>query len=170
MKDLRGQATGTASADAEHCFAVLLAVDDYPTAYPEVIRQVEVLERGRDGSPRLARATVHVSVGPVQRDFELTVKVSRERNRLVRLTRVPNDRSDRERVTLTWQISPGPPTRLTVRLRARLDVPRVIPTQGAGPAVARSLLEAALRTLDGGPGQAAARRRRSRAIASARSS
>ena len=51
MKDLRGQATGTVSADAEHCFAVLLAVDGYPTAYPEVIRQVEVLERARDGSP-----------------------------------------------------------------------------------------------------------------------
>jgi ribosome-associated toxin RatA of RatAB toxin-antitoxin module len=170
MKDLRGQATGTVSADAEQCFSVLLAVDDYPSAYPEVIRRVEVLERARDGSPRLARATVHVSVGPVQRDFELTVKVSYDRNRLVRLTRVPDDRTDPERVTLTWQIRPGPPTRVTVRFRARLDVPRVIPTHGAGSVMARGLLEAALATLDRESSQTADRTRGSRATASARSS
>jgi ribosome-associated toxin RatA of RatAB toxin-antitoxin module len=169
VKDFRGQATGTVPADPAQCFALLLAVDEYPSAYPEVIRQVEVLERGRDGSPRIARAIVHVSVGPVQRDFELLVKVSTERNRVVRLTRVPNDRSDPERVTLTWHISPGPQTRLAVRVRARLDVPRVIPIQGAGGLVARGLLEAASRVLEDSP-QAAARARGSRAITSARSS
>jgi ribosome-associated toxin RatA of RatAB toxin-antitoxin module len=170
VKDLRGQATGIVPADPARCFALLLAVDAYPSAYPEVIRQVEVIERERNGSPRIARAIVHVSVGPVQRDFELLVKVSAERNRMVRLTRVPDDRSDPERVTLTWHISPGPPTRLTVRLRARLDVPRVIPIQGAGGAVARGLLEAASHVLENPSGQAAARARGSRAIASARSS
>jgi hypothetical protein len=170
VKDLRGQATGTVSADPRRCFALLLAVDGYPTAYPEVIREVEVIERDRAGSPLIARAKIHVAIGPVQRDLELLVKVSSERDRMVRLTRIPNDRSDLERVSLTWRISPGPPTRLTVRLRARLEVPRVIPIQGGGGALARGLLEAASQTLESPAGYAAARARRSRTIASARSS
>lgn len=132
----------------ERCFAVLLAVDRYPRAYPEVIRRVEVIDRHADGSPLIALANLSLGVGPVQREFALRVKVSWKKDRLVRLTRVPNDRSDLERVTLTWHISPGPPTRLTVRLRARLEVPRVIPVRGAGGAVARGLLEAASRTLE----------------------
>lgn len=148
MKDLRGQATGTVSVHAERCFAVLLAVDRYPQAYPEVIRQVDVLDRHADGSPRLALANVSLGLGPVQRDFELRVRVSWKQDRLVRLTRVPDDRSDPERLTLTWHINPGPPTRLTVMLRARLDVPRVIPVTGAGGTVARGLLDAASRTLE----------------------
>jgi ribosome-associated toxin RatA of RatAB toxin-antitoxin module len=148
VKELRGQATGTISVNAERCFAVLLAVDRYPAAYPEVIRQVEVIERHADGSPLLAVATVSLGVGPVQRDFELRVKVSWQKHRLVRLTRVPDSRSDPERVTVTWHIRPGPPTRLTVMLRARLEVPRVIPVRGAGGVVARGLLDAAARTLE----------------------
>ena len=148
MKDLRGQATGTVLVRPEHCFAVLLAVDRYPQAYPEVIRRVEVIDRHANGSPLMAEATVSLGLGPVQRDFDLRVKLSWKKDRLVRLTRVPDDRSDLERVTLSWHISPGPPTRLTVRLRARLEVPRVIPVQGAGGVVARGLLEAASRTLE----------------------
>jgi ribosome-associated toxin RatA of RatAB toxin-antitoxin module len=136
------------SVSPERCFAVLLAVDRYPRAYPEVIRRVEVVERDSRGAPVIALATVSLGVGLVQRDFELRVKVSWQKDRLVRLTRIPDDRSDRERVTLTWHISPGPPTRLAVNLRARLDVPRVIPVQGAGGAVARGLLDAASRTLE----------------------
>ena len=56
MKELRGQATGTVSVTPERCFAVLLAVDRYPRAYPEVIREVEVIDRHADGSPQLALA------------------------------------------------------------------------------------------------------------------
>lgn len=149
MKELRGQATGTVSVTPERCFAVLLAVDRYPRAYPEVIREVEVIDRHADGSPQLALANVSLGVGPVQREFELRVRVSWRKDRLVRLTRVPDDRSDLERLTLTWHIDPGPATRLTVKLRARLEVPRVIPVHGAGGAAARGLLEAASRTLDG---------------------
>ncbi|HEY1521910.1 MAG TPA: SRPBCC family protein [Solirubrobacteraceae bacterium] len=170
MKDLRGQATGTVSADPERCFDVLLAVDRYPAAYPEVIRHVEVVKRGRNGSPLIARATVHLTIGPLQRDVELLMKMSSEPNRIVRLTRIPDDRSDHERLSLTWQITPGPPTRLTVRLRARLDVPRMIPTNGAGGSLARGLLEAALRTVENQSGYAAATARGSSAMASARSS
>jgi polyketide cyclase/dehydrase/lipid transport protein len=148
VKELRGQATGTVSVNAERCFAVLLAVDRYPTAYPEVIRRVEVMERHVDGSPVLALATVSLGVGPVQRDFELQIRVSWQKHRLVRLTRVPEDHSDDERVTVTWHITAGPPTRLMVKLRARLEVPRVIPVRGAGGVVARGLLDAAARTLE----------------------
>jgi ribosome-associated toxin RatA of RatAB toxin-antitoxin module len=170
MKELRGQATGTVSADPARCFEVLLAVERYPAAYPEVIRHVEVVKRARDGSPQIAQATVRVAVGPVQRDFELLVKMSSQRDRVIRLTRIPNDSSDRERVSLTWQITPGPPTRLTVRLRARLEVPRLIPTNGAGGSVARGLLDAAVRTAEDPSGYVAASGRGSRTIASARSS
>lgn len=136
------------SVSPQRCFALLLAVDRYPQAYPEVIRWVEVVDRHPDGSPLLAVAQVSLGLGLVQRDFELRVRVSFQTDRLVRLTRVPDDRSDLERLTLTWHIYPGPPTRLTVRLRARLEVPRVIPVHGAGGAVARGLLDAASRTLE----------------------
>lgn len=150
MKEIRGQATGAVSVDPEECFAVLLAVDRYPDAYPEVIRRVEVIDRHPDGSPLTALADVSLGLGLVQRDFTLRVRVSWKKDRVVRLTRVPDDRSDLERVTLTWHISPGPPTRLTVKLRARLDVPRVIPVTGAGGVVAQGLLEAASRRLESG--------------------
>lgn len=134
----------------EECFALLLAVDRYPDAYPEVIRRVEVIDRHADGSPLTAVADVSLGLGLIQRDFALRVRVSWKKDRVVRLTRVPDDRSDLERLTLTWGINPGPPTRLTVKLRARLEVPRVIPVSGAGGAVARGLLEAASRKLENG--------------------
>lgn len=170
MREIRGQASGRVSADPERCFALLLAVDRYPEIDPQTIPRVQVLERARDGSPLLARAVVAVAVGPVRRDYELLAKVSSKRNRMVRLTRVPDDRSDPERLSLTWEIVPGPRTRLTVRLRARLEIPRLVPVGGAGGTVARGLLQAASEALESGSDYAVARGRGSRAITSARSS
>ena len=70
MKDLHGSATTAIEATPEHCIAVLAAVDRYPTWYPDVVRDVEVLERDDAGMPRRARTTTSATlskygVGPM---------------------------------------------------------------------------------------------------------
>lgn len=145
MKDLRGQAAGTVAASGPECFALLLAIERYPAWYPEVIRGAEVTQRGADGRPSAATATVHLGMGPLRRDFELTMEVTTIPDRLVRLSRVVHDPSDPEQFIVAWRIEPP---RLTVELRAILDVPRLLPTQGVGDSVAQGFLAAARSELE----------------------
>ena len=60
MKRLQGSAASTVAAPIEACFELLEAVDGYPTWYPEVVREVEVIERGDGGRASKARTTLHV--------------------------------------------------------------------------------------------------------------
>ena len=43
------------AAPLEECFALLAAVDRYPEWCPDVVRYVEVLERGAEAQPRRVR-------------------------------------------------------------------------------------------------------------------
>ncbi len=45
---------------------------------PEVVRRVEVVERGDDGTATKARTTLHVSQGPFNRDIDLLLSVQTE--------------------------------------------------------------------------------------------
>ena len=145
MKDLQGTAATAVSATPEECIAVLAAVDRYPAWYPDVIREVEVLERDGTGVPRRARTTVHLAVGPVARDyhFEITVDVQPA---AVVLSRVPDSPTDPDHLEIRWRVKPR---QLAVELTARLDVPRLLPLGGAGESVAQGFVEAARRVLDG---------------------
>jgi Polyketide cyclase / dehydrase and lipid transport len=145
MKELQGTASTAVSATPEESIALLAAVDRYPTWYPDVIREVEVLERDPAGVPRRARTTVHLAVGPLANDYHFEVTITVEPAAVI-LARVPDASSDPQRLEVYWQVGKR---RLGVEVSARLEVPRFLPVGGAGPAVAQGFVEAARRVLDG---------------------
>ena len=59
------------AAPLEECFALLAAVDRYPHWCPDVVRYVEVLERGAGGQPRRVRMLIHVARGTLVKEFQL---------------------------------------------------------------------------------------------------
>jgi ribosome-associated toxin RatA of RatAB toxin-antitoxin module len=152
MKDLRGSAITAVRATPEECIAVVAAVDRYPTWYPDVIREVEVLERDAQGMARRARTSVHLAVGPVANDYRFEITVAVQPSEVV-LTRVPDAASDSERLEIHWRVRPQ---QLGVELVARLDVPRFLPIGGAGDSVAQGFVEAARRVLEGSSPNASA--------------
>jgi Polyketide cyclase / dehydrase and lipid transport len=148
MKELRASASATVAATPEACTQLLAAVDRYPIWYPDVIRDAEVLERAADGAPQRVRATIHLALGPIARDFPLVLDVAVEPGRRVTLSRVPHEPTDEERFELAWNVDGGPPTTLRLELAAQLEVPPFLPVGGIGGAVAQAFVDAASRALD----------------------
>jgi hypothetical protein len=150
MKELRGTAGAEVNASVENVLALLEAVDAYPSWYPDVVRDVEVLERSADGPPERVRATLHFSQGPIARDFEMLMEVAVQRPTSVTLTRVPHEPGDEERFEVIWNLEPdNDGTRIQLELRANLDVPRFLPVGGIGDSVARGFVSAAVNRLSG---------------------
>ena len=144
MKDLRGSAATSITTSPEECIAALAAVDRYPIWYPEVIREVEVLERDGQGHPHRARTTVHLAWGPLEREFRFEVTVETKPTEVI-LARVPDSGSDPERLEIRWKVKPR---RLGVEVVARLELPRFVPVGGAGDSVAQGFVAAAKRVLE----------------------
>lgn len=155
MKELNGGAETTVSATAPECIALLAAIDRYPDWYPDVIKHAEVAERDAAGHPTRALATVHVSAGPLVRDFDLLLAVE-VRPDGVKLVRVPHHPSDEELFEVDWEVREGAPVSLRVLLLARLDVPRLLPLGSVGESVAQGFVAAAKRVLDGASPKASA--------------
>ena len=76
MKDLHGSAARRSRRTPASCFAVLADVERYQAWYPEVIRQVTVLERRPDGGVALAEATLSAPGVPLIGDLELRLESS----------------------------------------------------------------------------------------------
>jgi ribosome-associated toxin RatA of RatAB toxin-antitoxin module len=152
MKELRGSATAPVKATPEQCIAMIAAVDRYPTWYPDVIREVEVLERDDQGVAKRARTRVHLAFGPLTNDYRFEVTVAVKPTAVV-LVRVPNDASDPEQLEIHWRIHPR---RLGVDVVARLDLPRFLPVGNAGDSVAQGFVEAARRVLEDSSAKASA--------------
>lgn len=152
MKELSGTASAPVHATPEQCIAVLAAVERYPAWYPNVIREVEVLERDDTGIPRRARTKVHLAVGPLANDYDFEVTVAVTDSAVV-LARVPDSAGDEERLEIRWQVSPR---KLGVDLVARLDVPRFLPIGAAGDSVAQGFVEAARRVVESAEPKASA--------------
>ncbi len=150
MKELHGTAETSVTVPIERCFALLHAVETYPAWYPDVVRDVEVVEHDRDGSARQARAVLHVAAGPLVQDFKLLLAVSADPPREVNLTRIPHDRSDPEQFAVTWLLAGNGRTQIHLDLRANLSVPRFIPLGGLGDSLAHGFVDAAARALDEG--------------------
>jgi ribosome-associated toxin RatA of RatAB toxin-antitoxin module len=146
LKELTGTATRATPAPADACFALLEAVDRYPDWYPEVIQEVDVLERSTDGQPSRVRAKLHLSWGPVVRDFDLVLGVTREPPTMVRLARI-KDRPSASTFDVTWRVRTADAAQIALDLLAELDVPRFLPLAGIGDAVAAGFVEAAVRRL-----------------------
>jgi ribosome-associated toxin RatA of RatAB toxin-antitoxin module len=156
MKRLEGRAATTVAASPEACFELLSAVDRYPIWYPEGVRHAEVLERDDAGRPALVQTAVHVAVGPLTRDFEMTMAVALTGGEEVRLTRVPHAPSDPERFEVRWRVHGRASTEIELILEAELDVPRLVPVGAVGERVAQGFVEAASRALEGSSPHASA--------------
>ena len=149
MKELRGHASAELETPAETCFQLLAAVERYPDWF-EVVREVELLETERNGTPGMARACVHVAESPFGKDFELFLAVRTEAPVAVTLTRVPDGPHDPDRLELVWRVQDGGATRLELEFEAAASfVPSFLPVGGAGDAIARAALDAARDALSG---------------------
>jgi Polyketide cyclase / dehydrase and lipid transport len=149
MKDLRGSASGLTTAPIDACVRFCLAVDRYPTWYPELVRKVDVLERDAGGEPTRARAVLHVAVGPIVKDFNLVLAITLADPQTVKLTRVPNHPGDDERFDVVWHLEEGgSSTRIRLDVEASLSVPRFLPVGGIGDGLAQGFVTAATRALD----------------------
>jgi ribosome-associated toxin RatA of RatAB toxin-antitoxin module len=147
MKQLHGTAGATIPAPIEECFELLDAIDGYPRWYPEVVQEAEVLERDGGGRPIRARATLHVSVGPLARDFHLELHVSTSSPTVVRLARIPHHAGDHEEFEVLWKLEGKDETVVALELHANLSVPRLLPLTGVGDSLAQGFVAAAARAL-----------------------
>jgi hypothetical protein len=148
MKELSGSASGVTSAPIEECVRFLRTVDRYPTWHPDVVRSAEVLERNADGDPTRARASLHVAVGPLVKDFNLVLLVTFDGTRMVKLAREPHGPADHERFEVAWYLEEGGGTRIRLQLRASLSVPRLVPVGGIGDSMAAGFVTDATRALN----------------------
>jgi hypothetical protein len=149
VKEFRGAAAGTVKTDPSAAHALLSDIERYPSWYPEVVRRVELVRHAEPGQPARAQTTLHAALGPLNRDFSFLLEIITQPE-LVRLRRIPQEPSDPEELELTWRVTGIGETALAVEITARLDVPRLLPLQGAGDTVARGFLAAARRTLEAG--------------------
>ena len=139
MKELRGTATALVPAPLAQCLALVRAVDQYPAWYPDVVRTVDVLDRDAGGLPSRARTELHVSVGPLTKDFDLLMAVTFRPPGTVKLVKV----GGAAKFDVTWRLYDGDKTRLTLELDANLDAPHFLPLGGIGDSVAQGFISAA---------------------------
>jgi hypothetical protein len=151
VKELTGSASGTTPATPAQAMALLEAIDRYPTWHPDVVKQAEVFERDDQGRPTKARTKLHVERGPLTRDFDLVMSVHVDPAGTVKLSRIRNPGSDKERFDVAWRVDRaaggGQGSRISLDLSANLDVPRLVPLGGVGDSMAEGLVCAATRAL-----------------------
>jgi hypothetical protein len=129
---------------------VLADLEAYPRWYAKGVRRVEVRERDPAGRATKAVLCLYASVGPLRREleFEANVRVEGER---VQVARLPFHAADAETFELRWSVSPAPAgATIELALAADLDVPRMVPTGGAGDSIAGSLTRAAAAEIERG--------------------
>jgi len=148
MKHLQGAAESTVSMPIEECLAFLAALEAYPSWYPDVVREVKVVESGDDGLPLKAETKLHLSYGPVSRDLDLLLAIRVRRPGLVQLTHVPRGPSSGTSFDATWRLESDGDTRLALELEATMPVPRLVPLGGVGDAFADGFMQAAVGELE----------------------
>lgn len=132
MKSVAGEASGEVAAPVAEAFAALADLEAWPDWNADV-RRVEILERDGEATVVL----VEVRVLAVTTWFRARVVTDPPHE--LRLTRLPNEDGDRERLELVARLAADGPDACTVHVRvdAALDVPRFIPLPGgAGDGVA----------------------------------
>ena len=145
MKELNGSASAFVAAPVEECMALCEAVDRYPAWCPEIVTDVDVLEREPGGRPTRARTRLHVAHGALARDFDLTMAITSEPPGIVRLAKLSS--GSQQRFDVVWRLSRGTPTEIRIELEASLNVPRFLPLGGVGDALAAQFVTAAGREL-----------------------
>ena len=121
-------------------------MDGYPTWFPEMVRDVEVLQRDAADQPTRARTTLHVARGPLVHDFDLVMAIAVEPPGTVKLSKVTSDRSP-SRFDVTWSLQAAESTRIELDLSATLSVSELVPVGDLGNAIAEQFVAAASRAL-----------------------
>lgn len=145
-RPFHGEAAKDTPAPLEQCFVLLAAVDRYPDWCPDIIRHVDVLDRGAGGQPSRVRMTIHIARAALVREFNLFLAVVVEPPRVVKLTRVTDHPTNQE-FNATWRLRPNDSTRIALRLDAQLRVPWYIRASGVGDTIAKGFVQAACTTL-----------------------
>ncbi|HEX4009561.1 MAG TPA: SRPBCC family protein [Solirubrobacteraceae bacterium] len=142
MKTIDGRATATVGAGVDDTFALLAAVDAYPSWNGALVPAVEVRERDEDGRPTVVRMQLHVSQSPIGKDFAFTARVQAQSPRSVQLVSV-EDPTERDRIALTWSLAEAQPQGTRVDLRFHCETPRLpgfFPVFGLGDQIAAYLI------------------------------
>ena len=149
MKELRGRASAELEIDPDKCFELLATFERYPSWF-DVVREVEILEPERNGTPGMARAALYVPQSPFGQHFELVLTVRTEAPVAVTLTRVPEGPADPDRLELSWRVTGEESARLDLEFDAAASfVPSFLPVGGAGDVIAQAALDAAREALTG---------------------
>ncbi len=147
MKHLRGAASGESERASADCFAMLADIESYPGWYPEVVRTMQVVQRDEQGAPVRAETTLHLSRGPLVKDFELLLALDARPPSRVMLSRVPHGPPDGEEFEVTWRLEDRGSTHIELELRASVAVPRLLPVGDLADAFARGFVDAAIKQL-----------------------
>jgi hypothetical protein len=147
MKELAATAAASTKAPLEHCFALVSAIDQYPSWYPATVTAAEVTERDGAGLPSRALVDLHVAHGVLVRDFHLDVSVQARPLESLTMSRIRRGSEDRERLSVAWALAGGQRTRVEVRMQASLSIPRFVPVGGVAESLADGFLAAALAAL-----------------------
>ncbi|MGH2886976.1 MAG: SRPBCC family protein [Solirubrobacteraceae bacterium] len=134
------------AAPLEKCFALVASVDRYPEWCPDVVRNVQVLERDAGGQPQRVRMMIHVARGTLVKEFQLFLAIAVEPPRSVTLTRVTDHPTNQE-FTAVWLLRLGSRTRIALQLDAKLRVPALVPAAGIPDEIANAFVAAASRAL-----------------------
>jgi hypothetical protein len=151
VKRLHGEASATVDATTERCVSVLVDIARYPAWYPQVVRAADVMAATQDGLPTRAQLTLHISRGPLERDFALLMDVRIGPGRVM-LVRVPHDASDEEAFEVAWDVEEGGDSRrISLAIDASLAVPRFLPLGTIGDDLAADFVSAMARVLRSPP-------------------
>ena len=149
MKDLHGSASQPVNAAPERCLELLADVESYPRWYPRGgAGNRSARARRRRSAAQQVRAILHAAVGPINRDLELRLGVTRGADTVV-LARVAHAGSDRERFEVNWRVvsAGAQQARIELSLAASLDLPRLLPVGGLADTMATGFVGAAVREL-----------------------
>ena len=150
-REFHGEAGEVVAAPQEACLALVAAVDRYPDWCPDVIREVDVIDRDADGQPSRVRMRMHVARGGLEKEFNLFLAIAVEPPEIVKLTRVTDHPTNQE-FNATWTLRPAASTHIALELGAKLRVPWYIRGDGIGDAIADAFVSAASKRLATGPG------------------
>ena len=148
MNHLHGEAQAAVDVPIEECLALLADLEAYPSWYPDVVKEVKVVELGDDGLPRRAETKLHLSYGPVSRDLDLLLAVHVRRPSLVQLKHVSRGPSSGASFDATWRLKDHAGTQLKLELDAVMPVPALVPLGRVGDAYAAGFMQAAAARLE----------------------
>jgi Polyketide cyclase / dehydrase and lipid transport len=141
MKHLDGRASSVVSAPLVTCFAVLAAVDRYPS-WSEFVREVVAVEHDDHGRPSRAHVVVEVPRSPFGKRFEFDVAIRTAPLRSVHVTRLPNTPVDADQLSLSWSLFEDRGTRVVLEFSASASfLPGLVPLPGVGDLIAGTLLK-----------------------------